>query len=132
MDIKVTLLDGQKLEAAFEGFKVVADQPENNGGTNTAPGPFDYFLASTALCAGYFIKAYCQARNLPTDGINLQQISSKDPDNKYKLTLNLKITVPATFSDKDKAGIIRAVEGCSVKKTIAEKPEFMIEVDSLV
>ncbi|WP_374987896.1 MotA/TolQ/ExbB proton channel family protein [Pseudomonas aeruginosa] len=32
-------------------------------GDGSAPGPFDYFLASSALCAAYFVKLYCQTRS---------------------------------------------------------------------
>lgn len=129
MDIEVRLLEEQKLEASFDGFKVLADQPEKNGGTNSAPGPFDYFLASTALCAGYFIKSYCLARNLPTSEIKVFQSISRDPENKYKISFNLSINVPESFSDKDKAGLVRAVEGCTVKKAIAEHPQFCVSIN---
>lgn len=128
MEIKVTLLDNQKLQAEFNGFKIQSDQPENNKGENTAPSPFDYFLTSTALCAGYFVKAYCQPRNLPTDQIEIIQKNSKDPENKYKQIVEFVVRVPKDFSEKDRMGIVRSVEGCSVKKTIQEIPEFKIEI----
>ncbi len=35
------------------------------------PGPFDYFLASSVLCAAYFVKLYCETRNISTEHIRL-------------------------------------------------------------
>lgn len=128
MEIKVSLLDKQKLKAEFDGFEVIADQPVSSNGENSAPGPFDYFLASTALCAGYFVKAYCQPRNLPTEGISIVQNNVKDPENKYKHTFNISVHLPEGFSEKDREGILRAVEGCSVKKAIQQIPDFKVEV----
>ena len=130
MQIIVSLLENQKLEAHFDEYTVPCDQPINNKGDATAPGPFDYFLASTALCAGYFVKAYCQTRNISTDGIKIIQNNTKDPENKYKHTFNIKVQVPENFSEKDREGIQRSVDGCSVKKAIQQIPDFNVEVFS--
>jgi len=56
MEIKVNFLDKLRVEAKFDDFTVVADQPIRYKGDGSAPGPFDYFLASSALCAAYFCK----------------------------------------------------------------------------
>ncbi len=130
MEIKVLLKENQKLEAHFEGFKVFSDQPTSNKGDNTAPSPFDYFLASTAMCAGFFIKAYCQPRGIPTDDILITQISTKDPEIKYKQHINIIVKVPESISEKDRLGIMRSIEGCSVKKAIQQVPEIKVEVNS--
>ncbi len=129
MEINISFLGNQKINANFDGFNIIADQPISNHGDNTAPSPFDYFLASTALCAGYFVKAYCDARKLPTEGIKISQINTKDdPENKYKQTFNISISVPESFSAKDREGIIRSVDGCSVKKAISQMPEFKVNI----
>ena len=53
MEIKVNFLDNLRLEAKFDDFTVIADQPIRYKGDGSAPGPFDYFLASSALCAAF-------------------------------------------------------------------------------
>ena len=73
MEIKVNYLDNLRQEAKFDDFSVIADQPIRYKGDGSAPGPFDYFLASSALCAAYFVKVYCAARDIPTDNIRLSQ-----------------------------------------------------------
>jgi uncharacterized OsmC-like protein len=67
MEIKVNFLDNLKVEAKFDDFSVVADQPIRYKGDGAAPGPFDYFLASSALCAAYFVRVYCNSRDIPTE-----------------------------------------------------------------
>ena len=44
MEIKVNFLDKLRLEAKFDDFTVIADQPIRYKGDGSAPGPFDYFL----------------------------------------------------------------------------------------
>ena len=73
MQVNVHYLDNLKCEAIFDDFKVLSDQPVRYKGDGTAPGPFDYFLASSAMCAAYFVKVYCNARDISTDGIVVNQ-----------------------------------------------------------
>ena len=127
MEIKVNFLDKLRLEAKFDDFTVVADQPIRYKGDGSAPGPFDYFLASSALCAAYFVKLYCDTRNIPTDNIRLSQNNIVDPENRYQQIFKIQVELPADISDKDRQGILRSIDRCTVKKVVQAGPEFVIE-----
>jgi ribosomal protein S12 methylthiotransferase accessory factor len=127
MEIKVNFLDNLRLEAKFDDFTVVADQPIRYKGDGSAPGPFDYFLASSALCAAYFVKLYCQTRNISTDNIRLSQNNIVDPENRYNQIFKIQVELPADISDKDRQGILRSIERCTVKKVVQTMPDFVIE-----
>ncbi|MFC4953221.1 OsmC domain/YcaO domain-containing protein [Acinetobacter puyangensis] len=127
MEIKVNYLDNLRQEAKFDDFNVIADQPIRYKGDGSAPGPFDYFLASSALCAAYFVKVYCAARDIPTDNIRLSQNNIVDPENRYKQIFKIQVELPADISDKDRQGILRSINRCTVKKVIQTGPEFIIE-----
>lgn len=127
MEIKVNYLDNLRQEAKFDDFTVIADQPIRYKGDGSAPGPFDYFLASSALCAAYFVKVYCAARNISTDNMRLSQNNIVDPENRYKQIFKIQIELPADISDKDRQGILRSIDRCTVKKVIQAGPEFIIE-----
>lgn len=106
VEVKVNFLDNLRLEARFDDFTVIADQPIRYKGDGSAPGPFDYFLASSALCAAYFVKLYCQTRNIPTDNIRLSQNNIVDPENRYRQIFKIQVELPADISEKDRQGII--------------------------
>ncbi|WP_027589180.1 OsmC domain/YcaO domain-containing protein [Pseudomonas sp. RL] len=127
MEIKVNFLDNLRLEAKFDDFTVVADQPIRYKGDGSAPGPFDYFLASSALCAAYFVKLYCQTRDIPTENIRLSQNNIVDPENRYQQIFKIQVELPADISEKDRQGILRSIERCTVKKVVQTGPEFVIE-----
>ena len=127
MEIKVKFLDNLRLEAKFDDFTVVADQPIRYKGDGSAPGPFDYFLASSALCAAYFVKLYCDTRNIPTDNIRLSQNNIVDPENRYQQIFKIQVELPADISEKDRLGILRSIDRCTVKKVVQAGPEFVIE-----
>ncbi|WP_447017586.1 OsmC domain/YcaO domain-containing protein [Shewanella algae] len=132
MEIKVNFLDNLRLEAKFDDFSVIADQPIRYKGDGSAPSPFDYFLASSALCAAYFVKVYCVARDIPTEGIRLSQNNIVDPENRYNQIFKIQVELPDTISDKDREGILRSIDRCTVKKVVQTGPEFQLEtVDNL-
>ncbi|XLY89359.1 OsmC domain/YcaO domain-containing protein [Ectopseudomonas mendocina] len=132
MEIKVNFLDNLRLEAKFDDFTVIADQPIRYKGDGSAPGPFDYFLASSALCAAYFVKLYCQTRDIPTENIRLSQNNIVDPENRYAQIFKIQVELPADISEKDRQGILRSIDRCTVKKVVQQGPEFIIEeVDNL-
>lgn len=127
MEIKVNFLDNLRLEAKFDDFTVIADQPIRYKGDGSAPGPFDYFLASSALCAAYFVKLYCQTRNIPTENIRLSQNNIVDPENRYNQIFKIQVELPADISAKDRQGILRSIDRCTVKKVVQTGPQFIIE-----
>jgi ribosomal protein S12 methylthiotransferase accessory factor len=127
MEIKVNFLDKLRLEAKFDDFTVIADQPIRYKGDGSAPGPFDYFLASSALCAAYFVKLYCDTRNISTEHIRLSQNNIVDPENRYQQIFKIQVELPEDISANDRQGILRSIERCTVKKVVQEGPEFVIE-----
>src|SRR5476649_1934392 len=127
MEIKVNFLDKLRLEAKFDAFTVIADQPIRYKGDGSAPGPFDYFLASSALCAAYFVKLYCDTRNIPTENIRLSQNNIVDPENRYQQIFKIQVELPEDISAKDRQGILRSIDRCTVKKVVQAGPEFVIE-----
>ncbi len=132
MQVNVKFLENLRLEASFDDFSIIADQPIRYKGDGTAPGPFDYFLASSALCAAYFVKVYCKARNIPTEDIKLSQDNIVDPENRYKQIFNIKVELPESISEKDRKGILASMERCTVKRVIQNELGFKIETKSVL
>ncbi len=132
MEIKVNFLDNLRLEAKFDDFSVIADQPIRYKGDGSAPGPFDYFLASSAMCAAYFVKVYCNARDISTEHIRLSQNNIVDPEDRYNQIFKIQVELPESISEKDKKGILRSIDRCTVKKVVQQNPEFRVQaVNSL-
>ena len=119
-------MNNLRLEAKFDDFTITTDQPIRYKGDGTAPSPFDYFLASSALCAAYFAKVYCLSRNIPTDDIQVSQNNILDPENRYNQTFQIHVELPSSISERDRAGILRSIDRCTVKKVIQQSPTFNI------
>ena len=127
MEITVNFLENLRLEAKFDDFTIITDQPVRYKGDGTAPSPFDYFLASSALCAAYFVKLYCLSRDIPTDDIRVSQNNIVDPENRYNQTFQIQVELPSGILERDRLGIIRSADRCTVKKVVQQTPEFKID-----
>lgn len=132
MQINVRFLENLKVEAKFDDYTLVADQPIRYKGDGTAPGPFDYFLASSAMCAAYFVKVYCLARNIPTEDIKITQNNIVDPENRYKQDWTIDVELPESISEHDREGILKSIDRCTVKKVIQETPNFIIRTHNVL
>lgn len=124
--IEVTFPGGKRVDASVAGHVIRTDQPESLGGKDSAPAPFDLFLASIATCAGIYVLGFCQARKLSTEGLALRQEVELDPETQLPRRIRIDIELPQGFPERYRAAITRAAETCKVKKTIAAAPIFEV------
>jgi len=125
MDTKVmslTFPGGLRVDAHYKDFVIQTDQPVYEGGANTAPAPFDLFLASLATCAGLYILSFCRERKIPTEGLSLIMTKEKDSETGMIAKLRIEIGLPPGFPMKYKDAVVRAADQCTVKKHIFKPP----------
>ena len=128
MDIEVSFPGGKRVDARCGDFDVKTDQPPGLGGDGSAIAPYDLFLASIATCAGAYVLGFCQARGLPTEGLALVQRHEVDPLTKLAGRIRIELRLPKAFPEQYRAAIVRAAEGCKVKKTIAAAPVVEVAI----
>ena len=124
MDIPVKIVGDRKVDVFVNGYTIRTDQPSDDGGNGTAPSPFDFFLASIAACAGYYVYDFCLRRDISMDGVEVVMKTEKNDKTKMHHEVLLEIQLPATFPQKYEKAVVRAVELCSVKKHIEKAPAF--------
>ena len=125
-EIVVTLPSGRRVDAQVGRHVVYTDQPRDNGGGDTAPSPFDLFLASLGTCAGIFVQGFCAKRNIPTADIRLVARPRYDAQGTLA-AVDIDVEVPASFPDNYREAVARVAEQCSVKKAIAAQPAFTVK-----
>lgn len=119
--------DGNKvITAHLHGHAIRTDQPIEGGGQNSAPSPFELFLASIGTCAGIYVKGFCDQRGLPTDGMKIIQTAQYSRETGLPTHISLDIQVPEGFPEKYKPALIHVAELCKVKQTIAHPPVFEV------
>jgi ribosomal protein S12 methylthiotransferase accessory factor len=124
--MEITFEGGKVITAHLNGQIIRTDQPLENGGGNSAPAPFDLFLASIGTCAGIYVKSFCDRRQISTEGMKIIQTMEFDNEEKTPSLFKLNIQLPSGFPEKYKEAVINAAELCMVKKTINNQPEFQV------
>jgi putative redox protein len=124
--------DGEKvITAHLRGHSIKTDQPVNQGGGNSAPTPFDLFLASIGTCAGIYVKSFCDNRQVSSENIKIIQTVEFDPESGLPVNIEIDIKLPPDFPERYKNAVIKAASLCKVKKTIADPPVFKVITSSL-
>jgi len=126
MSMIVSFPGGVAVTARYKGFEIRTDQPEGSGGGNSAPSPFDLFVASLGTCAGFYALRFCQQRQLATEGLELTVDIDRNPESKRLDQVAIRLHLPAGFPDKYRAAIIRATDQCAVKQALLDPPEISV------
>jgi putative redox protein len=124
--MEITFEGGKVVTAHSHGHIIKTDQPVSSGGQDSAPAPFELFLASIGTCAGIYVKSFCDNRHIPTDKIKIIQNTIYDKETGLPVNITLDIQLPADFPEKYIAPVISVAELCKVKKSIANPPVFQI------
>jgi len=125
-ELIVTFPGGKKVDTEIGGHAIRTDQPVSNGGEDTAPAPFDLFLAALGTCAGIYVVGFCQKRDLPTEGIRIRQRWERDRETGVLVKVELDIEVPPSFPEKYRDALVRVADQCAVKKAIQAQPQFEV------
>jgi len=125
--MRVTFPGGMRANAEYKGFTIKTDQPVYAGGEGSAPAPFDLFLASIATCAAFYVLAFCQKREIPTEEAEVVMRTEKSPETKMIEKIFIEIRLPQEFPEKYKDAVIRSVHTCAVEAHIKQAPAFEIE-----
>ena len=131
MEILIDFPGGQRVDAHFNNFTVMTDQPSMSR-PGSAPTPFSLFLTSLGTCAGIYVLGFCQQRGLPTEGITIVQRMETDPFTRMISKIFLEIRVPPTFPEKYRPSLIRSAELCAVKKHMENPPAFEVTTREVV
>jgi putative redox protein len=125
-ELRVSFPGGTRVDVDFKGRLIRTDQPVHAGGEGTAPAPFDLFLASLAACAGYYVLAFCQARELSTQGAGVSMSYKRSSQTKLIDRIEIVVQLPPGFPERYTLAVIKAVDACTVKANILKPPVFNV------
>lgn len=118
----------KKVEAFFDDYIVTTDQPVADGGSGSAPSPFELFLASIGTCTGYYVLSFCQKNNIPTEKMKLTARFPRNPTTHLVENIHIDIHVPRDFPEKYTNAVIKAAGACAVKRHLEQPPQIEIKV----
>ena len=126
MDMQIYFPGGKRVYADYGGFTIETDQPARGGGDDSAPAPFDLFLASIGTCAGIYALGFMQQRGIDPQGSRITMRTHRDQDAGLISKIDLELQLPAGFPEKYRAAVLNAMNLCTVKKHLHQPPAFEI------
>jgi ribosomal protein S12 methylthiotransferase accessory factor len=123
MEMLIDFPGGSRVDAHFRSHIIETNQPP----ADSAPMPFEVFLASIGTCAGIYVLGFCRQRNLPTEGIRIIQRNHANAANGMMEKIELEIQVPPSFPPQYYAALVRSAELCKVKKTLENPPIIKVK-----
>ncbi len=72
--------EGLQVETNSRGFKILFDEPEDLGGTDTAMNPVEGLLCALGACQSIVVKAFAAAHNISFEEFHVELEGDLDPD----------------------------------------------------
>ena len=121
MEIRVKHLEKVKFAATVRGHRVICDQPPSNGGNDEGLTPPEFLLVLLGTCAGFYAAQYLKNHSLSQDGLEVDVSAEKVPAPARLGKFQVHVHVPGLPAEHE-AGLLRSVNACLIKNTLAQSP----------
>jgi uncharacterized OsmC-like protein len=122
---------GDRFRIAIRQHTLWVDQPEADGGEDTAPNQVELFVASLASCVAFNARRFLSRHGLSVEGLSVTAEfgMASHPARVGEVTLRLR--VPAGLAPAQEAALRAVASHCTVHNTLLQPPPVRFEVVAL-
>ncbi|MAK62681.1 MAG: osmotically inducible protein C [Ponticaulis sp.] len=99
-----------------------ADEPEDHGGMNTGPSPFQYLSAALGACTTMTLRMYADRKDWPLDlarvNVSHKKVDHPDFPGKKLDVFERLISVKGDLTDEQRDRLLEIADKCPVHKTL--------------
>jgi putative redox protein len=125
--ITAQYLGGDRLGISVRGHQLRTDQPEEDGGTDTAPTPTELFLASLAGCVAFYAERYLRRHDLSTDGLVVACDWAWAREPLRVGAVEISVQAPGLPPEREEA-FRRVIEQCPIHNTLLQPPHVRFKL----
>jgi len=103
-----------------------ADVAESAGGTDSAPGPHDYFDAALAACKALTATWFARKHNIALERVETHVERDDTEERSGKYVLKVRLAFHGPMSDEERSRLYAAVARCPIHKLMTTS-EVVIE-----
>ena len=124
--------EGLRTEVVAGGFRLVADEPVEQGGTDEAPRPHDYLSAGLASCMSITARMYADRKEWPVESITVDaDYESVDGDDGLTDHFYCRIRIEGDLTERQRRRIVQIATRCPVHRTLQQKASVETELGSV-
>ena len=122
----VTAIIGQdhfRTELITSGKTVIADEPEELGGTNAGPAPGEFLMISLASCTAITLRMYADRKQWNVSKIKVE-VASEKMDN--KTFFKREILIEGDIKEDQRQRLLQIANSCPVHRVLTNPIEISI------
>ena len=124
--LEAKYVDSKKVEVRVNNFILHTDMPIEAGGQNSAPNPFEMFMASFIACQAVFAMAYIEKNGLKKEDFSFR--AEPVYDDKGLITkMTTIVKIPANFPKDKEVSFINVLKTCKVGKHLTFEKNILLE-----
>ncbi len=109
-----------RTELFIAGHTVIADEPQELGGTNLGPSPGQFLMLSLASCTAITLRMYADRKKWSVDKIKVEVASEKIDT---KTFFKREISFEGAIDDEQRKRLLQIANSCPVHKTLTNPIE---------
>lgn len=126
--VEVSHLEGDRFAIQVRGHVLYVDQPESDGGQDTAPTPTELFVASLASCVAFYARRYLARHGLDASGLAVSARAEFGAKPSRVASMVLTLTLPDGVPEDKRAPLLAVASHCTVHNTLEHPPEIRVEL----
>lgn len=123
--------DGKFVQSMTSGdHQLLADEPENVGGNNLGPGPYEFVLMGLGACTSMTIRMYADRKEIPLDRVHVKlshkKVHAEDcadcesKDGKIDEIVR-EVTLDGDLSEEQRERLLDIANRCPVHRTLTSE-----------
>ena len=119
--------EGFRTTIRTDVHRLVADEPESYGGTNTGPTPYDFLMAGLGACTGMTLRMYADRKDVPLDEtvvrLSHEKVHAKDCEECMSSSgkvdrIERTIEIRGDLTEKQRARMMEIADKCPVHRSL--------------
>jgi putative redox protein len=136
-DVVVRSVKGLADEIVAGQHRLRADEPEDAGGTDTGPGPYDLLLGALGACTAMTLRLYADRKHWPLEGVEVhlthdrvhaQDCADCESKDARMDQIKMGLTLRGPLTEEQRQRLAEIAKRCPVHRTLAGPTQLVEEL----